>query len=98
MLSGLLPTSEKTSTSTTSLVSAWTEGFYPLGFDEPQHQILQQPHQYLPVNRWQCRVPDRLGGGKSFLFLMGTIFAEEEDGRVDHQEGVSHHRERQMPV
>src|SRR5215210_660021 len=64
MLSGLLPTSEKTSSSTTSLVSTWTEGLYPLGFDEPQHQILQQPHQYLPVNRWQRRVPERPRGGK----------------------------------
>jgi hypothetical protein len=44
---------------TTSLVSTRTEGLYPVGFDEPEHQILQQPHQYLPVNRWQRRVPDR---------------------------------------
>ena len=45
--------------STTSLVSTRTEGLYPVGFDEPEHQVLLQPHQYLPVNRWQRRVPER---------------------------------------
>src|SRR5215212_805034 len=53
---------EERSTSTTSLVSAWMEGLDPLGFDEPHHQILQQPHQYLPVDGRKRGVP--LRGGK----------------------------------
>src|SRR5919112_3902378 len=52
----------KTIPSTTSLVSAWTEGLDPLGFDEPHHQILQQPHQYLSVDGRKRGVP--LRGGK----------------------------------
>ena len=40
------------SPSTTSLVSAWTEGLDPIGLDQPHHQIFQQPHQHPPMNRW----------------------------------------------
>jgi hypothetical protein len=34
------------------LVSAWTEGLDPVGLDQPHHQVFQQPHQDLPMNRW----------------------------------------------
>ena len=41
------------STSTTSLVSAGTEGLDLIGLDEPEDEILKQPEQHLPMDMRQ---------------------------------------------
>ena len=37
-------------TSTTSLVSPWTEGLDLIGLNEPEDEILEQPEQHLPMH------------------------------------------------
>ena len=77
-------------TSTTSLVSPWTESLDLIGLNEPQHEILEQPEQYLSMRMRQRATGD--GGGK------GLSRRQRQLQPLQREETIRQHDQGEMPV